>query len=409
MRPVMLAALCLGWAGISVVRADPKIGSYAPDIEAKSWMNTDGQPLSLAEYRGMVVVLFCWGAGPGGGEAVMPMMTAMNNSVVGRRSGVFIIGVTDADQKRAAEVLQQEKAFFPVEAEAKATFEDYGLTDLPRVIIIDPAGKVAWAGWSGDRTGDALFTEVRKVLADTPPTKTHPEEAEKANAYLKQARQALREDKVNEAYRAANSAFDHALRGDALKTRCQDLLDLIEALGRDKLALAERALDEKKYEDAVTLLLELRREYRGLDVARSVNKKLAALEKKVPDVARIMKAHADMGQAESLLAAAMERIQERKFGPAYETLEQVAEEYASTETAAKAQTLLARMQQNDAVMGYVRDYKASRACRTLLSQADAYERTGRASRARELYREILDKYGDTIYADEAAQRLARMP
>ncbi len=122
-----------------------------------------------------------------------------------------------------------------------------------------------------------------------------------------------------------------------------------------------------------------------------------------------MKAHADMGQAESLLAAAMERIQERKFGPAYETLEQVAEEYASTETAAKAQTLLARMQQNDAVMGYVRDYKASRACRTLLSQADAYERTGRASRARELYREILDKYGDTIYADEAAQRLARMP
>ncbi len=44
----------------AVARADLKPGTYAPDIEAKDWANTDGEPISLAECRGMVVVLFFW-------------------------------------------------------------------------------------------------------------------------------------------------------------------------------------------------------------------------------------------------------------------------------------------------------------------------------------------------------------
>ena len=227
--------------------------------------------------------------------------------------------------------------------------------------------------------------------------------------YLKQARQALREDRYQDAFRSADNAFEHALRGDELKSRCQDVLDLIEAIARDKLAQAQRAADERSFEDAVTTWLEVQREFRGMDVARAGRKRLEALQKKEPDVAELIRRQSSIGLAETILASALELIQDREFGRAYEKLEQIVEEYGGTETATKAQTVMDRMQNNEGIMGYVRDHKASRTCRTMLSQADAYERTGRTGRARELYREVMDKYSDTTYAEEAAQRLARLP
>ena len=255
--------------------------------------------------------------------------------------------------------MQKEKAFFPIALEAKKTFDDYEVTSFPRVVIIDAAGKVAWAGWPGEGGGSALVEQIRKVQSEVPPTKTHPEEAARALAYLQQARQALRQDKYREANEAATSAFRHALRGDTLKSRCQDMLDLIGALGRDKLAQAERDLGEKKYEDAVGLLLELRREFRGVDVARVAQKRLAALEKKRTEIAQIIQRQQSAGQAESLLATALDQLRDRKFGSAYEKLEQITEDYSSTNTATKARTVLERMQKNTRVMAYVRDAKAA--------------------------------------------------
>jgi tetratricopeptide (TPR) repeat protein len=412
MRLTIVAVLCVSLAVASVARADLKKGTYAPDLEANDWMNTDGEPISLAECRGMIVVLFFWVSWHEGGESIMPLMTLVNASQYGHSAGVFLIGLTDADRVRVADILKKEKVFFPVGMEAKKSFEDYDISSYPRVVIIDANGKVAWTGWpgeEGDRGGNRLVEEIGKVVAETPPTKTHPEEAAKAESYLQQARQALREDRFREAHKAASNAFDHALRGDALKTRCQDMLDLIEALGRDKLAQAERALDEKNFEDAVTLLVELRREFRGVDVAAAVKKKIAALKKKHAEIEQILKQQEDVGQAETILASAMDALRDRRFGLAYEKLEDIANEYGSTPTAGKAQTMLDRIQKNQGIMGYVRDYKAARPCRTLLSQAEAYERTGRTNRARDLYREIIDKYPDTVYAEDAAERLKRLP
>jgi tetratricopeptide (TPR) repeat protein len=408
MKPAIWGALFVGLGFACAVQADPKVGSYAPDLEAKDWLNTDGQPLSLVECRGMTVMLFCWSAGQTGGESVLPLMTQVNNSRQGRAAGVFVIGVTDSDRKRVEEMAQKEKVFFPIALEAKKTFDDYELTSFPRVVIIDATGKVAWSGAPGDG-GSALAEQVRKVQGDTPPTKTHPEEAARALAYLKQARQALRQDKYREAHQAATSAFGHALRGDTLKSRCQDMLDLIEALGRDKLAQAERDLAEKKYEDAVGLLVELRREFRGVDVAQVAKKRLAALGKKRAEIAQIIKQQESAGQAESLLATALEQLRDRKFGSACEKLEQITEDYPSTKTATKARTVLERMQKNARIMAYVRNAKAAGPCRQLLYQGAMYEHAGQTSNARKLYREILEKYADTTFADEAAQRLARLP
>jgi hypothetical protein len=403
-----LGLLAIGLVCGAVARADLDVGTWAPDLEASDWVNTDGQSLSIAECRGMVVVLFFWSSASEGLDQLLPYFTLMN-ATYGKGAGVYFVGLTDSDRKGIADALKRQKVFFPVGAEAKKTVDEYKITQFPRLVIIDPTGKVAWVGWPGKQGSKGFTDELNKVLEDKPPTRTHPEEAAKAQELLTQAREALRDENYRDAHEAASKALDHALAGDLLKTYCQDMVDLVESIARDELACADRAVDEKNYEDAVTRLLNVRRDFQGVDVAVSARKKLDLLKKKQGEIETILKQHEDAGTAEMTLAGAIDDLRARKFGPAVDKLESIVNDYSATATATKAQTILDRIHKNDAIMAYVRDYKASKECLMLLSQAEAFSQTGKADRARELLREIIDKYGDTTYATEAAKRLARMP
>ena len=386
--------------------ADLEKGTYAPDIEAKDWKNTD-EPLSLHELRGMVVLLFFWVSWHKGGEYVMPMMNFIN-SKFGRSQGVFLIGLTDADRTRVEQMLEKERVLFPVGMESKS-YEEYKLTNFPRVVVIDPQGRVAWTGWPGEKGGDTLFREVQRVIAETPPTRTHPIEAAEVRRNLADARRALRDENYREAYKKATAAFNRALTGDPLKTECQDMLDLIEALGRDKVARAEQAADEKEFETVVTLLRDVQRDYRGSEVSREATRWLKLVQKKHKEVADLIKEQEDEVIANNLLAAALDELRAGKFGEAYVKLEDITADYSATQAAAKAQTVLDRMKKNEDMMLYVKDYQAAAECTSLLSQARGYERSGRPNKAKELYLIVIEKYGDTVHADEARRRIAELP
>ena len=89
MRTAIVAMLCVGFAFGNVARADLDKGDYAPDLEAKEWMNTD-EPISIIELRGMVVIVFFWVSWNPDGEYVMPLMSFLN-SRFGRSRGVFLL------------------------------------------------------------------------------------------------------------------------------------------------------------------------------------------------------------------------------------------------------------------------------------------------------------------------------
>ena len=406
MRTMVVTVLCVGLLAGGVARGDVKKGEFAKDIEAKEWMNTD-EPISLHELRGMVVVLFFWVSWHPGGEYVAPLMSFVN-ARGGKQRGIFVIGLTDAERSRVKDMLEKEKVIFPIGLQSKS-YEEYGITNFPCVVIVDANGKIFWSGWPQEKGGDTLIREILSCVAETPPTKTHPEEALKAQAYLGEARAALREEKYHQAVQKAHDAFEHALTGDPLKTLCQDMLDLIDALGRDELAQADGAVDENRFEDAVSLLRGITREFKGTDAAKSAKTKLKLLQKKRPEVANIIKGEEDANTAETLLAAAIEEIRNSEFGEAYEKLEQIVNDYGTTKTAEKAQTVLDRMKKNEGVMAYVKDHQAAGDCNSWLSQARAYRRVGQVNKAKDLYRMVLEKYPDTIYAEDAARELAELP
>ncbi len=401
----VVAALMCG----RMAYADLDKGAWAPDLEAKEWYNTD-EAVSLNQLRGMTVVVFFWVSFHEGGEHVIPLMNLLNSSL-GRTRGVYIIGITDGDRTRVEAMLKKQKVFFPVGLEAKKMFDEYKIASFPRAVVIDPSGKVAWSGWPGGQGVEELAKLTLGILADNPPTRTHPLEAKIVEEKLREARQALRNGDYQEARVAAVTADEHALAGDELKIRCQDVLDLIDAVGRDRLAQAERAAVDRRFEDAVGLLSDLRRDFRNMDVARAAIRKLEALKKKYPEVVRFLERENELNKAEALLAKALEdlRATPRRIGPAFEKLEEIVSDYSTTETAGKAQTVLDRIKKNDGMMDYVRDHKASKDCDAWLMQARAFESTKQFGKARELYQRILKEYYDTVYADQAAQRLSQLP
>ncbi len=411
MRLAVIAALCVSVLFAGVAQAQVKKGDYAKDIEAKEWANTD-EPISLHELRGMTVVVFFWVSWHPGGEYIAPLMNILN-SKIGKSRGVYVLGLTDAERSRGKIMIEKEKVIFPIGFESK-TYEEYGISTFPYVVMIDANGKVYWTGWPGEKGGNALVEEIFKCNLENPPTKTHPEEA--AKAYLQDAREALREDKFQAAFRAADDAIDRALTGDPLKTLCQDMLDLIEALGRDKLAQADRAMEEGRFDDAVALADETESEFKGMEVSRIVRKRTKLWEKKYPEFKQKRLESQNVNTAETMLQDAIDRLNApdppeayEKYGQAYEKLEQIVEKFGSAPTAAKAQTVLDRMKKNDGVMGYVRDYKASRECKSLLTQARAYRSQGSIEKSKALFKLVLEKFPDTIWAEEAAGELAEMP
>ena len=403
MRASIVAILCVGVLFSAVAHADLEKGTYAPDIEAEEWINTD-EPVSLVEQRGMIVVLFFWVTWNPESQYVMPLMNQLN-SQIGRDWGVYLVGLTDADRKSAENMLEEEKAFFIIGA-GSDSYDEYKITP-PRAVVIDANGKVFWTGWPD--SANELVKAIQDCAAETPPTKTHPEDAIIAEQRLKAARAHLRAERYRDAFKAAKDANEHALVGDPLKTRCQEIRDLIEAIGRAQLAQALTAIFERDFDLAIELLHAVRREFLGLAVSTAAKRTLNALEKKYPEVAQMLTAKSDAIEAENELARALERFRAREFGEGYKMLQDLIEEYSDSEAAGKAQTLLDRIHDRDNVMGYVRDFQATPECRPMLAQARAYVRQGRREEAKRLFRKIMDDFPDTIYEDEAARELMKLP
>lgn len=276
MKRALIVTTCVGLLLTSIARADLEEGTYAPDFEASDWFNLEGEPfygepVSMSELRGMVVVLYFWVTWHRGGEYFMPLINLIENNRsagLGRRDGVFLIGVTESDRSRVEDMVEEHRLFFPIAMECDAK-EDYDISSFPRAVIIDPSGKIAYSG----STGEEFVNKLREVIADTPPTRTHPREVVETNRYLDRARESIHEGDYKAAFHAARNAYQRALTGDDLKMRCQDMLDLIESLGRDRLAEGMRLVDEKKYEEGVTVLRDVMRLFRGLAAGKTAKKR----------------------------------------------------------------------------------------------------------------------------------------
>ena len=111
----------------------------APDFTLNS---RSGKPLSLAQYKGQVVMLNFWASWCGPCRQEMPLLDGIYRKY--GKLGFTLIGVNvEPDTKAANEVLEKIPVSFPIvyDTESKVS-RLYDVSGMPSTVIIDRKGQV---------------------------------------------------------------------------------------------------------------------------------------------------------------------------------------------------------------------------------------------------------------------------
>ncbi|MCG3136933.1 MAG: Thiol-disulfide oxidoreductase ResA [Phycisphaerae bacterium] len=151
----MLIVLGLGWLGglgqtTAPVRPTPlHLGDPAPALELDQWLK--GEPLTLAEVKGKIIVLDFWATWCGYCIQAMPHTAELQKKYADQ--GVIIVGISDEPAGIVREFLT--KTEIPLNYRlavdrAGRTSEAYlaasGQSGIPTAFIVDQQGRVAWIG-----------------------------------------------------------------------------------------------------------------------------------------------------------------------------------------------------------------------------------------------------------------------
>jgi hypothetical protein len=388
----------------------PQVGDYAPDIEAKDWVNVysaEDIP-SFAELRGMVIVLFFWTSWHDAGEYVMPMMNLLEYGPTSYRTqGLYTIGVTDADRQATEPLIKESKVFFPVAVESKAA-QEYGFRQGFGFVVIGPDGKIAYKS-SGTGDLNSMASAVRDLMEESPPSKTHPWEAKACYRLLDAAEDHIRDGKYPRASEAAREAITRSVLGDRLKSQALELIDLMDLLGYERFARFEPLLEQEKYEAAARLLRRIIRRFRGLDCYKDAKALYQRLQEEDEDFKLAAAGFEDEDEAARLYLEAREDLRAHRYGESYDKFQKVITEYPDTEAAEYAEGIIARMKRNHDFWLHILDHRAAPLCRELLGKARSFMGQRRYREAERLLRRVMNEYPKTIWAEQAVEELKNIP
>ena len=154
---VLLAAGLMGcpWSG------SPRVGDGAPVLSIAQWLN--GGPYDVRDGAHVYVVAF-WSAYCEFCIDAIPHLTELQAAYADK--GVVVIGVAyESAEIIAPFVVQQGDAMAYCVAvdDGTATFDAYGVSSIPRVFVVNTAGKVAWRGHPADDGIEDALDELTGV------------------------------------------------------------------------------------------------------------------------------------------------------------------------------------------------------------------------------------------------------
>ena len=152
----LAAVVCL----TSLAAAEPAVGDPAPDlVVTKSYNTPDGGPVSLSKLRGQVVLIDFWATWCGPCVEAIPHVQELHAKHA--KQGLVVLGHTDASSTDLEAFIKEKGITYAITV-GPDIGQGYGVTGIPHVFLIDPAGKVAWHGHPG-RLDDAMVAALVKT------------------------------------------------------------------------------------------------------------------------------------------------------------------------------------------------------------------------------------------------------
>ena len=204
-------------------------------------------------------------------------------------------------------------------------------------------------------------------------------------------------------YRKALELFKRVIKyypnGPYVQDSYQKLSE-IEALAEQRLSPVDGLIRDEKYNEAILVLRQVRLTFTGARAAASAEARLEQLSKS-PALAEAIK----KAQAEDLLTEARGYMDAADLVRCVATYKRLAGQYPDTSQGKAAQEQLKCFDDDEEFQTQLRLAEGDVKCRGMLSMARSYRSNKLYEVARTKYQEIVDKYPDTEYSDEAQDDL----
>lgn len=133
-------------------------GKPAPGFTLKTY---DGRPVSLADYRGKVVLLDFWGTFCPPCMAALPELQALHDKHSAR--GFVVLGVT-VDDRPALVKKATAKLTYPIVQATPQVWSAYKVNALPSLVLVGRDGRIA-KRFGGEADRAAMHAAIEKALA----------------------------------------------------------------------------------------------------------------------------------------------------------------------------------------------------------------------------------------------------
>lgn len=139
-------------------------GDKAPAIKL---VTTSGQPVTLANYKGYVLVMDFFATWCIPCKESIPHMNSLNRKY--SKQGLQILGVSvdEGGVREVKDFIADRKIAYPVAIAGEDLQTEYGLRSIPTIYVINKKGIVAekFQGYS-DQTGRAMEDAIKRLLAE---------------------------------------------------------------------------------------------------------------------------------------------------------------------------------------------------------------------------------------------------
>ncbi len=125
--------------------------------------NSKGAPVSLSQYKGKVVLLDFWATWCTGCKVEIPWYMQFSRKY--KRKGLVVLGVAMDDNWQPVKPFVKEKKMnYPVVLGNEAIAKQYGLTSMPKTLLIDREGRIAYS-FTGIVERDQFESQLESLLA----------------------------------------------------------------------------------------------------------------------------------------------------------------------------------------------------------------------------------------------------
>ena len=139
-------------------------GALAPPL---SVVTTSGQNITLANYKGYVLLMDFFATWCSPCRTSIPHLVALNSRY--NKQGLQILGLSldEGGEKMVKSFIIEKKINYPVALANEDIFNDYGLRSLPTLFVINKKGVIVerYFGFN-DEVAKSLDAVIQKLLAE---------------------------------------------------------------------------------------------------------------------------------------------------------------------------------------------------------------------------------------------------